>query len=138
MLDEEFKKQRARTVRDLAPLLLTCNSQAAAPQSDKSLWLHNLAGRASFDDPIEASTERGLPTRAKRSPTSPRRSQGRTRHAVVATAAETLTYAAERGIAWMFMARIGIMRALDRNEVRQSKPAAKQHIWEKRKLKRDE
>jgi hypothetical protein len=30
----------------------------------------------------------------------------------VTTAAELLTYAAERGIAWMFMARIGVMQAL--------------------------
>jgi hypothetical protein len=56
----------------------------------------------------------------------------------VTTAAEMLTYAAERGIAWMFMARIGVMRALHRNEVRHFNPDAKEHQWGKRKLKRDE
>jgi hypothetical protein len=56
----------------------------------------------------------------------------------VTTAAEMLTYAAERGMAWMFMARIGVMRTLHRNEVRQLNPDAKEHQWGKRKLKRDE
>jgi len=49
-----------------------------------------------------------------------------------------LTYAAERGIAWMFMARIGVLQALHRHEDRQFNPDAKEHHWGKRKLKRDE
>ena len=56
----------------------------------------------------------------------------------VTTAAEMLTYAAERGIAWMFMARIGVLQALHRHEDRQFNPDAKEHHWGKRKLKRDE
>jgi hypothetical protein len=56
----------------------------------------------------------------------------------VATAAEMLTYAAERGIAWMFMARIGVLQALHRNKVQQFNPDAKDHHWGKRRLKRDQ
>jgi hypothetical protein len=57
----------------------------------------------------------------------------------VTTAAEMLTYAAERGIARMFMARIGVLQALHRHEVRQFNPAAKKEPhWGKRKLKRDQ
>jgi succinate dehydrogenase/fumarate reductase flavoprotein subunit len=46
----------------------------------------------------------------------------------VTTAAEMLTYAAERGTAWMFLARIGVM--LHRHEVRQFNPTAKTRIGE--------
>jgi hypothetical protein len=49
-----------------------------------------------------------------------------------------LTYAAERSIAWMFLARIGVMKALHRHEVWEFNPDAKDHHWGKRKLKRDE
>ncbi|WP_244443413.1 hypothetical protein [Bradyrhizobium sp. Ai1a-2] len=35
-------------------------------------------------------------------------------------------------------ARIGIMRALNRGQVRQFNPARKDHHWGKRKLKRDQ
>jgi hypothetical protein len=36
------------------------------------------------------------------------------------------------------MARIGVMRALNRHHVREFNPDRKDHHWEKRKLKRDE
>jgi hypothetical protein len=36
------------------------------------------------------------------------------------------------------MARIGIMKALNRGHVREFNPAAKQHHWGRKKLKRDE
>jgi hypothetical protein len=55
----------------------------------------------------------------------------------VTTAAEMLTYAAERGIPWMFMARIGVLQARHRNN-RQFNPDAKDHHWGKRRLKRDQ
>ena len=56
----------------------------------------------------------------------------------VTTAAEMLTYAAERGIAWMFLARMGVMKALHRHETLQFNPNAKEQHWGKRKLKRDQ
>ncbi|CAN7312551.1 hypothetical protein LJR220_001653 [Bradyrhizobium sp. LjRoot220] len=56
----------------------------------------------------------------------------------VTTAAELLTYAAERGIAWMFLARMATLKALHRHEVRQFNPDAKEHHWGKRRLKRDQ
>jgi hypothetical protein len=56
----------------------------------------------------------------------------------VTTAAEMLTYAAERGICWMFLARMAVMKAIHRHDVRQFNPDAKEHQWGKRKLKRDE
>jgi hypothetical protein len=36
------------------------------------------------------------------------------------------------------MARIGVMKALNRGHVREFNPDAKQHHWGRRKLKRDE
>jgi hypothetical protein len=54
----------------------------------------------------------------------------------VTAAAEMLTYAGERGIAWMHMAPIGVVQALHRNEVWQFNPD--EHHWGKRKLKRDQ
>jgi hypothetical protein len=56
----------------------------------------------------------------------------------VTTAAEMLTNAAERGTAWMLLARMGVMKALHRHEVRQFNPEHKDPHWGKRKLKRDE
>jgi hypothetical protein len=56
----------------------------------------------------------------------------------VTTAAEMLTYAAEREIAWMFLARMAVMQAVHRHEVRQFNPDAKGRHWGNRKLKRDE
>jgi hypothetical protein len=57
---------------------------------------------------------------------------------VVTTAAEMLTYAAEREIAWVFLARMATLQAIHRHEVRQFNPDAKEHHWGKRKLKRDQ
>jgi hypothetical protein len=56
----------------------------------------------------------------------------------VLAAAETLTHAAEREIAWMFLARIATLRAIHRNEARVFNPDRKDTHWGKRKLKRDE
>jgi hypothetical protein len=44
---------------------------------------------------------------------------------------------ADRGGPTMF-ARIGVMRALNRNPVPEFNPARKDHHWGRRKLKRDE
>lgn len=55
----------------------------------------------------------------------------------ITTAAETLTYAAERGWPTM-LARIGVMLALRRHEVRVFNPDRKDTHRGKRKLKRDE
>jgi hypothetical protein len=56
----------------------------------------------------------------------------------VLAAAETLTYAAEREVAWMFLARIAVLRAIHRNTPRVFNPDRKETHWGKRKLKRDE
>jgi hypothetical protein len=56
----------------------------------------------------------------------------------VLAAAETLTHAAEREIAWMFLARIAVLRAIHRNDARVFNPNRKDTHWGKRKLKRDE
>jgi hypothetical protein len=55
----------------------------------------------------------------------------------VATAAEMLTYAAERGWPTM-LARFGVMKALHGNEERVFNPDRKDRHWGRRKLKRDE
>ncbi|WP_212440061.1 hypothetical protein [Bradyrhizobium sp. AUGA SZCCT0431] len=49
----------------------------------------------------------------------------------VTTAAEMLTYAAERRIAWMILARMVTLKAIHRHEVRQFNPDAKEHHWGK-------
>jgi hypothetical protein len=92
-----------------------------------------------FDEPIDAPDGTQLNTLreavaylAKTVPKSERDM------AAVTTAAEMLTNAAERGIAWMFLARMAVSKALHRHEVREFNPDAKEHHWGKRKLKRDE
>jgi hypothetical protein len=92
-----------------------------------------------FDDPIETPDGTQLTTLreagaylAKTTPKAERDMPA------VTTAAEMLTYAAEHGIAWMFMARIGVLMALHRHEVRPFNPDAKEHHWSRRKLKRDQ
>jgi hypothetical protein len=55
----------------------------------------------------------------------------------ITTAAETLTYAAERGWPTM-LARIGVMIALRRHEVRVFNPDRKDRHWGRRKLKREQ
>jgi len=52
--------------------------------------------------------------------------------------AETLTHAAEREIAWMFLARIAVLRAIHRNKTRAFNPDRKDTHWGRRKLKQDE
>jgi hypothetical protein len=81
-----------------------------------------------FDDPIETPDGTQLKTVPKSKRDMP----------AVTTAAEMLTNAAERGIAWMFMARMAVMKALHRPDVQVFNPDAKEHHWGKRKLKRDE
>jgi hypothetical protein len=56
----------------------------------------------------------------------------------VLAAAETLTHAAEREIAWMFLARIATLRAIHRNDARMFNSDRKETHWGKRKLRRDE
>jgi hypothetical protein len=53
-------------------------------------------------------------------------------------AIEHLIRAAETGGGWLMLARIGILRALNRNVERVFNPDRKDHHWGKRKLKRDE
>jgi len=72
-----------------------------------------------FDDPIETPDGTQLNTLreaiaylAKAAPKSERDILA------VTTAAEMLTYAAERELAWMFLARMAVMKALHRHEVR--------------------
>jgi hypothetical protein len=55
----------------------------------------------------------------------------------VLAAAETLTHAAEREIAWMFLARIATLRAIHRDEARVFNPDRKDTHWGKRKPKRN-
>src|SRR4051794_20856221 len=59
-------------------------------------------------------------------------------HPAVTTAAEMLTYAAEREVAWVFLARMATLKAIHRHEVRRINLDAKDHHWGKRKLKRDQ
>jgi hypothetical protein len=56
----------------------------------------------------------------------------------VATAAQMLTYAAERESAWLFLARIATLQAVHRNDARVFNPDRKDHHWGRRKLKRDQ
>jgi hypothetical protein len=91
-----------------------------------------------FDDPIETPDGTRLNTLreavaylAKTVPKSERDMPA------VTNAAKMLTYAAERGLPTM-MARIGVLQAIHRHEVRQFNPDAKEHHWGKRKLKRDQ
>ena len=48
----------------------------------------------------------------------------------VLAAAEALTYAAEREIAWTFLARMAVLRAIDRNEAPVFNPDRKDTHWE--------
>jgi hypothetical protein len=59
-------------------------------------------------------------------------------HSEVLTAAQMLTNAAEREIAWMFFARAATLRAIHRNDERVFNPDRKDHHWGKRRLKRDQ
>ena len=45
----------------------------------------------------------------------------------VLAAAETLTHAAEREVAWMFLARIAVLQAIHRNTPRVFNPGRKSH-----------
>jgi hypothetical protein len=84
-----------------------------------------------FNDPIEAPGGTGLNTLREAisylAKTIPRSERDMT---AVAAAAEMLTYAAEREIAWMFLARMARLKAIHRHEVRKINPNAKDHHWE--------
>jgi hypothetical protein len=56
----------------------------------------------------------------------------------VATAAQMLTYVAERESAWLFLARMATLQAVHRNDARVFNPDRKDHHWGRRKLKRDQ
>jgi hypothetical protein len=89
--------------------------------SDKG-WLRR------FDEPIVAPDGTQLRTLREAikylAETVP---QGERDMPAVATAAEMLTYAAERETAWMLFARIGVMRALNRHVERVFNPDRKDH-----------
>jgi hypothetical protein len=53
------------------------------------------------------------------------------------TAVENLINAAEVGGGWLMLARIGVMRALNRNVERVFEPSRKDKHWGRRKLARD-
>jgi hypothetical protein len=53
-------------------------------------------------------------------------------------AVEQLIRAAETGGGWIMLARIGVLKALRRDVVREFKSDRKETHWGKRKLKRDE
>jgi hypothetical protein len=93
--------------------------------------------RRKFDDPIETPDGARLRTLkeavAYLAKTVPKKERDMK---AVTTAAEMLTLAAERGMP-MMMARIGVLQAIHRHDVRQFNPDAKDHHWGKRKLKRD-
>jgi hypothetical protein len=86
-----------------------------------------------FDNPIEApdGTREAVAYLAKTVPKSERDMPA------VTTAAEMLTYAAEREIAWVFLARMATLQAIHRNAVRVFNPDRKDTHWGKRKLARD-
>jgi hypothetical protein len=92
-----------------------------------------------FDDPIvleDGTTLRTLQEAvaylAKKVP------KAEQNHEKVQAAAQMLTNAAERGIAWMFFARAATLQAIYRNKERVFNPDRKDHHWGKRKLKRDQ
>jgi hypothetical protein len=91
-----------------------------------------------FDDPI-ALPDGGELTTLKQvvaylAKTVPKAEQSRLE---VLAAAEIMTYAAEREIAWMFLARMATLRAIHRNKMRVFNPDRNDTHWGKRKLKRD-
>jgi hypothetical protein len=49
-----------------------------------------------------------------------------------------LIRAAETGGAWLMLARIGVLKALHRDRVREFNPDRKETHWGTRKLKRDQ
>jgi hypothetical protein len=51
-------------------------------------------------------------------------------HPAVLTAAEMLTHAAEREVAWLFFARAATLQAIHRNGERVFNPDRKDHHWE--------
>jgi hypothetical protein len=69
-----------------------------------------------FDDPI-ALPDGGELTALKQASREDG-AQDRTERAGSPDSAEVLTYAAEREIAWVFMARIATLRAIHRNQAR--------------------
>lgn len=92
-----------------------------------------------FEDPIETPDGKRLNTLreavaylAKTVPKSERNMPA------VTTAAEMLTNAAEREIAWVFLARMATLQAIHRNAARVFNPDRKDHHWGKRKLRREE
>ena len=98
-----------------------------------------LAGAACSDDPITLPDGAELTTLreaiAYLARTVPKAEQAMPE---VLAAAEILTHAAEREVAWMFLARIATLRAIHRNDARVFNPNRKDTHWGKRKLKRDE
>lgn len=92
-----------------------------------------------FYDPIVLSDGSTLDTLqqavAHLAETVPQREQD---HPTVQAAATMLTYAAERGPAWMFMARAATLQVIHRDTERVFDPSRKDTRWGKRKLKRDQ
>jgi hypothetical protein len=91
-----------------------------------------------FDDPIPLP-DGGEMTTLREAIAYPARTVPKAEQAMpeVLTAAEIPTHAAEREVAWMFLARIATLRAIHRNEARVFNPDRKDPHWGKRKLKRD-
>jgi hypothetical protein len=92
-----------------------------------------------FDDPIETPDGTRLNTlREAVAYLAKTVSKSERDMPAVTTAAEMLTNAAEREIAWVFLARIATLQAIHRNAVRVFNPDRKDPHWGKRKLKRDQ
>jgi hypothetical protein len=90
-----------------------------------------------FDEPIETPDGRPLNTLRKAVAYLAKNVKKLERDMADGTRLKLLTYAAERGAAWMFSARMAVSKALHRHEIVQFNPDAKEHHWGKGELKRD-
>ena len=90
-----------------------------------------------FDEPIPLP--RGPPARHARGRGQiyPETAGDRTRARGVVDCGQNLINAAEVGGGWLMLARIGVMRALNRHVERVFNPDRKDTHWGRRKLKRD-
>jgi hypothetical protein len=90
-----------------------------------------------FDDPIELPDGRKLITMRDAAAYITKLPKTEQKIEQWQTAVECLIRAAETGGGWPMLARIGFMKALNRNVERVFKSGLKETHWGKRKLKRD-
>jgi hypothetical protein len=98
----------------------------------------NQSWKSKFDEPILLPDGRKLRT-LKEAIAWLAKEISKSEHATpkVQTAARMVTEAAENGGPIIF-ARMGVMQAINRHEVKEFGTSSKPHHWGKRKLKRDE